>query len=58
MYEALGPFGGGPPNKTVLELYRAWAAGGWGMILTGAATYPPGLFECFSCQARTYHGGP
>ncbi|KAH7344786.1 hypothetical protein B0J17DRAFT_636836 [Rhizoctonia solani] len=35
MYEAMANFGGGPPNQQHYELYSKWAAGGWGMIVTG-----------------------
>jgi len=33
--EMLSTFGGGNPNDDVYNLYRAWADGGWGMIITG-----------------------
>ncbi|WFD28080.1 hypothetical protein MNAN1_003086 [Malassezia nana] len=33
--EVLSTFGGGNPNDDVFRLYRAWADGGWGMIITG-----------------------
>ena len=33
--EMLSTFGGGKPNADVFRLYRAWADGGWGMIITG-----------------------
>lgn len=33
--EMLSTFGGGNPNDDVYRLYRAWADGGWGMIITG-----------------------
>ncbi|CAE6535314.1 unnamed protein product [Rhizoctonia solani] len=35
MYEAMANFGGGPPTQQHYELYSKWAAGGWGMIITG-----------------------
>ncbi|CAE6493914.1 unnamed protein product [Rhizoctonia solani] len=35
MYEAMANFGGGPPTQQHYELYSRWAAGGWGMIITG-----------------------
>ncbi|CAO1618078.1 unnamed protein product [Sympodiomycopsis kandeliae] len=35
MEELQGPFGGGAPPKPLLELYKAWAEGNWGMIITG-----------------------
>ncbi|KAN0066040.1 hypothetical protein ACQY0O_000133 [Thecaphora frezii] len=35
MEELLSHFGGGPPTQAHLALYRAWARGGWGMIITG-----------------------
>lgn len=37
MEEMLGSFGGGLPNEAHLRLYREWAKGGWGMIITGAS---------------------
>lgn len=33
--EMLSTFGGGKPNDRVFRLYRTWADGGWGMIITG-----------------------
>ncbi|SNX82972.1 related to NADH oxidase [Melanopsichium pennsylvanicum] len=33
--ETLARTGGGPPNYAHFELYRAWARGGWGLIITG-----------------------
>ncbi|KAJ1311226.1 hypothetical protein OPQ81_009726 [Rhizoctonia solani] len=35
MYEAMSNFGGGPPTQQHYNLYSKWAAGGWGMIITG-----------------------
>ncbi|KAK4701676.1 xeroderma pigmentosum group C-complementing protein, partial [Phenoliferia sp. Uapishka_3] len=35
MEEMLSQFGGGNPTEEHLVLYNAWAAGRWGMILTG-----------------------
>lgn len=35
MVELQAPLGGGPLGESELELYREWAAGGWGMIITG-----------------------
>ncbi|CAE7211921.1 unnamed protein product [Rhizoctonia solani] len=35
MYEAMANFGGGPPTQQHCELYSKWAAGGWGMVITG-----------------------
>ncbi|KAF8314970.1 FMN-linked oxidoreductase [Clavulina sp. PMI_390] len=35
LYEALSNWYGGPPNDDHYGLYRLWAAGEWGMILTG-----------------------
>ncbi|CAE6504548.1 unnamed protein product [Rhizoctonia solani] len=35
MYEAMADFGGGPPTRQHYELYSRWAAGGWGMVITG-----------------------
>lgn len=33
--EVLSTFGGGMPNDDLFRLYRAWADGEWGMIITG-----------------------
>lgn len=35
MEEVLSTYLGGPPSDTHIELYRRWAAGGWGMVITG-----------------------
>ena len=35
MEEMLSTFGGGKPNDDVYRLYKAWADGGWGLIITG-----------------------
>jgi 2,4-dienoyl-CoA reductase-like NADH-dependent reductase (Old Yellow Enzyme family) len=35
MYESLAAMGGGPPNQQHFNLYREWANGGWGMLITG-----------------------
>ena len=35
MEEVLSTFLGGPPNEQLNNLYRRWAAAGWGMIITG-----------------------
>lgn len=35
MEELQAPFGGGPPTEQLFNLYRSWAEGGWGMIITG-----------------------
>jgi 2,4-dienoyl-CoA reductase-like NADH-dependent reductase (Old Yellow Enzyme family) len=35
MYEAMANFGGGPPTRDHYELYSKWAAGDWGMVITG-----------------------
>ncbi|CAE6501803.1 unnamed protein product [Rhizoctonia solani] len=35
MYEAMADFGGGPPTRQHCEIYSKWAAGGWGMVITG-----------------------
>jgi 2,4-dienoyl-CoA reductase-like NADH-dependent reductase (Old Yellow Enzyme family) len=35
MYEHLATLWGGPPNPSHLNLYKKWAEGGWGMIITG-----------------------
>jgi 2,4-dienoyl-CoA reductase-like NADH-dependent reductase (Old Yellow Enzyme family) len=35
MEEMLGKTGGGLPNENHLTLYRHWAQGGWGMLITG-----------------------
>jgi hypothetical protein len=35
MEEMLGKFGGGLPNEAHLRLYKHWARGGWGMLITG-----------------------
>ncbi|EPQ32228.1 uncharacterized protein PFL1_00425 [Pseudozyma flocculosa PF-1] len=35
MEEMLAQMGGGPPTPAHLELYRSWARGGWGMVITG-----------------------
>ncbi|CBQ72098.1 related to NADH oxidase [Sporisorium reilianum SRZ2] len=39
--ETLGRTGGGPPNHAHFELYRAWARGGWGLIITGNIAIDP-----------------
>ncbi|PWY98479.1 FMN-linked oxidoreductase [Testicularia cyperi] len=39
--ETLAKAGGGPPNHAHFELYRAWARGGWGMIITGNVAIDP-----------------
>jgi len=36
MEEMLATFQGGPPNDAHCRLYRTWADGGWGTIITGA----------------------
>ncbi|CAO1630266.1 unnamed protein product [Parajaminaea phylloscopi] len=35
MAELQGPLGGGPLGDTELNMYREWAKGGWGIIITG-----------------------
>ncbi|KAE8269332.1 hypothetical protein A4X09_0g3018 [Tilletia walkeri] len=35
MAEMLGQMGGSPPTPALLNLYKQWAEGGWGMIITG-----------------------
>ncbi|KAK0561419.1 hypothetical protein OC844_003215 [Tilletia horrida] len=35
MAEMLAQLGGSPPTPALLNLYRQWAEGGWGMIITG-----------------------
>ncbi|KAK0546098.1 hypothetical protein OC845_004757, partial [Tilletia horrida] len=35
MAEMLAHLGGSPPTQPLLNLYRQWANGGWGMIITG-----------------------
>lgn len=35
MEELQAPFGGGLPPTRLLNLYKEWAEGGWGMIITG-----------------------
>lgn len=35
MAELQGPLGGGPLGDKELSIYREWAKGGWGMIITG-----------------------
>lgn len=37
MEEMLGPLGGGDPTEPLFVLYKEWAKGTWGMILTGEA---------------------
>ena len=39
--ETLASTGGGPPNHAHFELYRAWARGGWGLIITGNVAIDP-----------------
>ncbi|SPC67165.1 related to NADH oxidase [Ustilago sp. UG-2017b] len=39
--ETLANAGGGPPNYAHFELYRAWARGGWGLIITGNLAIDP-----------------
>lgn len=39
--ETLARTGGGPPNHAHFELYRAWARGGWGLIITGNVAIDP-----------------
>lgn len=39
--ETLAKTGGGPPNHAHFELYRAWARGGWGMVITGNVAIDP-----------------
>ncbi len=39
--ETLARTGGGPPNYAHYELYRAWARGGWGLIITGNVAIDP-----------------
>ncbi|EST07815.1 NADH:flavin oxidoreductase/NADH oxidase, N-terminal [Kalmanozyma brasiliensis GHG001] len=39
--ETLSRTGGGPPNHAHYELYRAWARGGWGLIITGNIAIDP-----------------
>ncbi|GAC92717.1 potential NADH-dependent flavin oxidoreductase [Pseudozyma hubeiensis SY62] len=39
--ETLARTGGGPPNHAHFELYRAWARGGWGLIITGNIAIDP-----------------
>ncbi|TKY87278.1 hypothetical protein EX895_003955 [Sporisorium graminicola] len=39
--ETLARAGGGPPNFAHFELYRAWARGGWGLIITGNVAIDP-----------------
>lgn len=38
LYEALADWGGGVPNDELVGLYRLWAQGNWGIILTGTST--------------------
>jgi 2,4-dienoyl-CoA reductase-like NADH-dependent reductase (Old Yellow Enzyme family) len=35
MEEMLGHFGGSAPTPAILRLYRHWAKGGWGIVITG-----------------------
>ena len=35
MYEHLAPIWGSPPTQAVIALYEKWAAGGWGIVMTG-----------------------
>lgn len=39
MEEMLGPLGGGPPMPEHFKLYRDWAQGNWGFILTGQSLF-------------------
>lgn len=39
--ETLASTGGGPPNHAHFELCRAWARGGWGLIITGNVDIDP-----------------
>lgn len=34
-YAVIGPVGGGDPQAEHLTLYKEWAQGDWGMIITG-----------------------
>lgn len=38
MEEVFSTVMGGPPSDTHIELYRRWAQGGWGMVITGNVT--------------------
>ncbi|RDX42552.1 FMN-linked oxidoreductase [Lentinus brumalis] len=35
MYEHFAPLWGSPPHSGILALYARWAAGDWGMVITG-----------------------
>ena len=35
MYEHFAPIWGSPPHQGVIALYEKWAAGGWGIVMTG-----------------------
>ena len=35
MYEHFAPIWGSPPHEGVIALYEKWAAGGWGIVMTG-----------------------
>lgn len=39
MYEALSDWHGGPPNEDHFSLYRLWAEGGWGIIISGQCMF-------------------
>lgn len=40
MEEMLSQLGGGDPTERHCVLYKAWADGNWGMILTGELAPP------------------
>jgi 2,4-dienoyl-CoA reductase-like NADH-dependent reductase (Old Yellow Enzyme family) len=40
-YEHLAPLLGGPPTRAHCALYARWAAGGWGMVVTGNVQVAP-----------------
>ena len=41
MEEMLSKAGGGPHNYSHFQLYRTWARGGWGMVITGNVAIDP-----------------
>ncbi|CDZ97655.1 NADH:flavin oxidoreductase/12-oxophytodienoate reductase [Phaffia rhodozyma] len=41
MAECLTVFGGGPPTEGHHRIYRSWARGGWGMIISGNVQIDP-----------------